>query len=676
MSLQAKIIAWFVMFASTIVVLFVLGDYYQSTRALRVALEARAGTLAQQTAGDIGRHYAQAEAELLGLGYAVAAGVDGDALVVPAAFSSIRVIAGERTMWEGNAAPYPVRSDGCAPLAVGFSVPVRSAAGVEHRVEATMPAVYFFERIRTVSARLGRNGLTSVMSTADGSLVYDAGCTIRSSQVPHELEADIGAQVVAAGAEAGTGLGRLRVLDLPAAEDTRERFVALAPAVRPQWTAVVAVDVDEFAAPFAAVRTQYLLVMIGLITLAMLLVLRFMRNDMRRLTAISNAADAIGHGRFDVWLPPPTSDEVGRVSLALGRMVNRLSSTLHQMEISRAMAAVGELATYLSHEIRNPLSSIRLNLQMLRRDLEAGTVPEDGEELVTLCLDELQRLDDVVKTVLDVGRTMPAGQGGSCDAHSALAEVIRVMDPKFAEHRIDVELRLGSTESRIAMDGRQFKSIVINLLLNSVDALADAPEKRIGITTELYDPGVEEAYLELTLTDSGPGVPAHLRERIFEPFFTTKASGNGIGLATALRMVQECGGLLRCSKAPGWTGGAEFVLQVPLVRTREADTGGRRRRRAPRGTGAAPEPVRLRGADVRGCRAGPPVQCVQAGPGHLRHPHAGHERVRPAAHAARARAADEGGARHRVRRHADGGRRHEAGRVRLPDEAAGPGRPR
>jgi signal transduction histidine kinase len=126
----------------------------------------------------------------------------------------------------------------------------------------------------------------------------------------------------------------------------------------------------------------------------------------------------------------------------------------------------------------------------------------------------------------------------------------------------------------VAMDARQLKSIVLNLLLNSVDALTECAEKRIGVMTELYDSGDGNAYVELTVSDNGPGVPAHLRERIFEPFFTTKTSGNGIGLATALKMVQECGGLLRCSKSPEWAGGAEFVLQLPLARSRDelADT--------------------------------------------------------------------------------------------------------
>jgi two-component system C4-dicarboxylate transport sensor histidine kinase DctB len=246
-------------------------------------------------------------------------------------------------------------------------------------------------------------------------------------------------------------------------------------------------------------------------------------------------------------------------------MVNRLASTMRQMEISKAMAAVGELATYLSHEIRNPLSSIRLNLQMLRRDLRAGAVPDDAAQLVALSLTELQRLDDVVRTVLEVGRRTPIGAHGSCYVHDVVLDTLQVMHTKFRAHGIAVDTRFGATDAAVAISPAQLKSVLINLLLNSIDALADSQTRRITITSELNDVIRAAPLLEVSIMDTGPGVPAHLRERIFEPFFTTKTAGNGIGLATSLRIVQECGGLLRCATASEWSGGAEFVLELPLA---------------------------------------------------------------------------------------------------------------
>ena len=556
MSLHGKIVAWFVFFASLTVMLFVLGDYYQSTRALRVALETRGSALAGQAAVEIERRYDRAQAELQSLGYDILAG-DDEAAATASDYATLQVFSGDRLVWSKAAPAADVEPHDCAYTLVPLGARLRDPRGGSYRVEAAMHAAHFFQPLRALSSRLGRGGITSVM-TRQGALLYDTGCTIRANPVPVAFESAIAEQVITSADQAGVVL-----VELPG-EHGGEHVLAIADVELPDWAVVVGVDHREFAAPFAAARTQYLAIMIAAMMVALLLVLRMIRHDMKRLSAISAAADAIGHGRFDVWLPPPTNDEVGRLSMALGGMVHRLSSTLHQMEISRAMAAVGELATYLSHEIRNPLSSIRLNLQMLRRDLATDAVPEDGPELVGLCLTELQRLDDVVKTVLDVGRNSEPVPGGRCDVHEVVAQTVLVMQSKLRAHGIDIETRFGANESRVAMDGAQLKSVLVNLLLNSIDALAASARKRITVTTELHDATAGQGQLELRVIDTGPGVPAHLRERIFEPFFTTKSSGNGIGLATALRMVQQSGGLLRCPPSQEWTGGAEFVIELPL----------------------------------------------------------------------------------------------------------------
>ena len=568
MSLHGKIVAWFVFFASLTVIIFVLGDYYQSTRALRVALEARASALATQTSGEIERRYERAEKELLGLGYAVlAADPDNEAV---SRYTHIAVLEGSDTIWQRSASGYQVRPDGCAVGDVPFDVPFPDAYGVVRHVRATMPAAYFFEQISDVTARLGRGGITSVMRTTDGSLVFDHSCTIRSGAVHARLEATVAQLVKNRQIAAPVSLAALQGAD---ARD--ERLLAIATMEQPPWAVIIGVDYQEFAAPFVQARTEYLGIMLAALLIALLVVLRAIRHDMRRLNAISRAADSIGRGQFDVWLPPPTNDEVGRLSLALGRMVSRLSSTLHQMEVARAMAAVGELATYLSHEIRNPLSSIRLNLQMLRRDLEKGEVPDDGEQLVGLCLTELQRLDDVVKTVLEVGRKSEGVARGVCNPQAVIRETVQVMQAKLAAHRVELETRLDDENVEATIDGTQLKSVLINLLLNSIDALEAVQLRRITIATELQDDGEGEPQLEVRVTDSGPGVPAHLRERIFEPFFTTKPTGNGVGLATALRIVQESGGVLRCMPAAEWAGGAQFVLELPIVQRRRQAYGPR-----------------------------------------------------------------------------------------------------
>jgi signal transduction histidine kinase len=565
MSLHAKVVAWFVLFATMLLGLFMLGDYYQATRTLQIALESRAVAVASELALDIERRQQLAERDLLGLGHAVLLRTPRSHLPVPAGFTRIRVRSGGRVIWESAGAPAVAPAEACASGDAAFSVDFNDARGRPHTIEASMPAAQLLSGLSASTARLGNNGITAVVATDDGGLVLDQGCLLRDAADAAVPEA-ITRQVTRTDAAART---YTVVLGDFGASDLR---LAVARAAQPAWSAAVAVDYNEFAAAFVRVQRQYFAVMVGIVVVMLLVVLSMIRRDMHRLHSIAAAADAIGRGRFDVWLPPPTDDEVGRLSLALGRMVNRLSSTLHQMEITRAMAAVGELASYLSHEVRNPLSSIRLNLQMLRRDLAQGVAPDDGDEIVELCLSELQRLDDVVKTVLDVGRPGSAHVGGTCDVHAVVENALHVLEPKLAASGVTTDARLGAPESDVALDATQFKGVLINLVLNSVDALAHTPDAHITITTELQEIEHGQAMLELHVADNGPGVPPHLRERIFEPFFTTKPSGNGIGLATALRVVQQCGGVMRCTPQAERPIGAEFVLELPVVRALSART--------------------------------------------------------------------------------------------------------
>lgn len=562
MSLHGKVVAWFALFASVVVTLFVLGDYYQSTRALEFALEARTGALARQVAVEIERRYESAETELRDVGHEVAA--SGAARVTRGLedYTDIKVFEGQEVAWQTARADDEVDPQSCASGSLPLRVEFRDASGVKYRVEATMSAAHFFSRVPSVTARIGDTGVTGVMNSKTGALVYDNGCIMRSGQVPARLEGEISRQIVN---PANQPVQSWRTSLTP--EKDRTFLVAMARADHPAWVAVVGLDYAVWTAPFAAMRTQFLGFMLLIICAVLVLTLRMIRGEMKRLSAIARAADAIGHGRFDVWLPPPTGDEVGRLSLALGQMVNRLSSTIRQMEINAAMAAVGEMATYLSHEIRNPLSSIRLNLQMLQRDLRKGAAPMDAEQLVSLCLTEMQRLGDTVNTVLDVGRK-GRGRTGTCDAHDVITETVKVMKSKFAAQGVKVDVRLGAVQSHVTLDTAKLKSCLINLLLNSVEALQGRRDKAITITTELLELP-QGAQLELRVLDNGPGVAPELAGKVFEPFFTTKTTGSGIGLATIVRLVRECGGEIRCRPVREDEPGGEFIIALPLAQNVE-----------------------------------------------------------------------------------------------------------
>jgi ActR/RegA family two-component response regulator/signal transduction histidine kinase len=445
MSLHGKIVSWFAFFAALTVLLFGLGDYIQSTRSLRFALDGRVSTLALQAAAEAERRYDAHRTDLVAV--ASAASVETlDTLTFPgiSRFSTVQVTAGRRRIIDLKGTREALPPSECAAPDIRFDFEFPGSTGDRVHVTATMPTSEFFSQVASATRRMGTQGITAVVRTEDGTVLQDFACGLRSAE-----PAVAGALVREATALAGPEPPAIHLVELQGPKG-QPLIAGIASAPRPGWAVVV---------------------------------LRGIRSDLRRLTSISQAAEAIGHGRFDVWLPPPTNDEIGRLTLALGRMMDRLASSLRQIEVTRSMAAVGELSTYLSHEIRNPLSSIRLNLQMLRRDLATGSVPEDGQQLVDLCLTELRRLDDVVKTVLEVGRNAGVRAAGTCDAHAIIEETVRVMQRKLDTKGVTARVNLAAPDAHVAMDGAALRGLLMNLMLNSMDAMNGQASGRISIAT-------------------------------------------------------------------------------------------------------------------------------------------------------------------------------------------------
>jgi signal transduction histidine kinase len=313
-------------------------------------------------------------------------------------------------------------------------------------------------------------------------------------------------------------------------------------------------------APFREARLLYLGLALFMILASVGAALVLLKGSLRSLQLVTAAADEIELGNLRPWLPPPGRDEVGRLALAFRRMTERLDASIRRAELSQKMAAVGELATYLSHEIRNPLSSIRLGVQSLHRDLKGGYIPADATRIVELTLREVNRLDGVVRAVLEMGRPAAVGEPRVFPVHAALEEALEVLRPRLRARRVEVAFVPHATPDLAVGDAEGLRGVIINLVVNALDALDGRDDGRIRVSTW----SVRDEELHVRVADNGPGVPGELADALFEPFFTTKASGNGIGLPVALRTVQAWGGTIVHEPVVAGSG-AVFVVKLKLA---------------------------------------------------------------------------------------------------------------
>jgi PAS domain S-box-containing protein len=239
---------------------------------------------------------------------------------------------------------------------------------------------------------------------------------------------------------------------------------------------------------------------------------------------------------------------------------------LEQMVQSREkMAALGQVAAGIAHEIRNPLSAINIHLSTLDRILEdADHLPEEersaGGTAVSQARLASRKMASVVRRVMDFAKPTPP-RLKRINVNSLVEEVFRLSRTEMRDRGIALETSLSPDPPQCPADPSLLQQVLLNLIQNAAKALETTEgSKRVEIGTSL-----EEGRLVLRVSDSGPGVPTHLRQRIFDPFFTTRTDGHGIGLSFCHRVISDHGGSLTVGTSP-W-GGAEFRIVLPVAQT-------------------------------------------------------------------------------------------------------------
>ncbi len=242
-----------------------------------------------------------------------------------------------------------------------------------------------------------------------------------------------------------------------------------------------------------------------------------------------------------------------QLSAEVSRLRRDLEGKNRELARRERLAALGEMAAGLAHEIRNPLGSIQLFASLLSRDLVDRP---DLHQLVSKISKAVSALDGIVRGILafagqaDLDRT-------TIDLHQVIADVVDLAAPQAAERNVRLETAGSADRVEAFADPGQLRRALLNLVLNAIEANSDGG--LVAISARGI--GGTELGVAITVADTGPGIPAHLLERIFNPFFTTKDTGTGLGLAIAHRIVEAHGGRIRANNIEG--GGAVFTISLP-----------------------------------------------------------------------------------------------------------------
>jgi signal transduction histidine kinase len=268
----------------------------------------------------------------------------------------------------------------------------------------------------------------------------------------------------------------------------------------------------------------------------------------RPLDGLVAATEAVAAGELARRAPPGDTAELDRLAASVNRMTERLLDAQSALVRAEKLATAGRLAAGIAHEVGNPLAAIGTYLEVLRR---RGTEPE----VIAAVEREAARIDRIVRSLLDYARPRTPDRE-PLRLTELVATVVELLTAQGALRDRAVTVQHGTDVPAVAGDRTALEQVLVNLLLNAVDAAG--PEGAIAVQT-----AAEVAMARLEVRDSGPGVPAELAGRIFEPFVSTKDPGRGLGLGLAVvqRIVEDHGGTVTVGSAP--EGGAAFTVRLP-----------------------------------------------------------------------------------------------------------------
>jgi PAS domain S-box-containing protein len=277
-------------------------------------------------------------------------------------------------------------------------------------------------------------------------------------------------------------------------------------------------------------------------------------DELSEIAAETDLETSDGPRRVNVSVQAIQEDGERIGALVTLRDLDSLESIGTQLQVSERLAAMGRITAGVAHEVKNPLNSMRLWLENLKESLSSDS---DGaaRQAVQVLDKEIDRLDQVVKRFLDFTRPMDVRLEATQLA-VLLREVLEIAKPQLQKSHIQLAQLLPIDVPEVYVDRALLKQAVLNLVLNAAEAMPNGGQLRLVLSRR-------GEMAEITVGDTGKGIPPENQQKIFQLFFTTRPGGSGIGLASTFRIVQLHNGSIDFTSEVGR--GTTFRIELPLA---------------------------------------------------------------------------------------------------------------
>jgi len=347
----------------------------------------------------------------------------------------------------------------------------------------------------------------------------------------------------------------------------REIELAIFPQNRDtKWASVkIGMSLEPMYANLREVRKVLLLVGAGGFLLGLLGAAILARRITRPLHRLVEGTVRIAKGDFSQAMVDTSRDEVGDLARSFNEMTGQLLHARQRMEEANRkliqhekLASIGRLAATIAHEIRNPLTSVKLNIQKVAEEEGAA---ETVKATLGLSLEGIDQIERFIKELLNFTR-VPELSLERWSIAQIVEEALKMVREVLAEKGIAVENTCAQGLPLVLVDADKMRQVFLNVLRNAHEALDSGG--RITVACDAVEDGLRKK-VRVRIADNGPGIPDNIRPNIFEPFFTTKPSGFGLGLPNARKLVEQHNGSIHLVRRRGR--GTSFIILIPAEET-------------------------------------------------------------------------------------------------------------
>lgn len=281
----------------------------------------------------------------------------------------------------------------------------------------------------------------------------------------------------------------------------------------------------------------------------------YARRMLRPLRRVTERARDVAAGDLTPRAVADDGSEIGQLAETFEGMVGAIRDARSELVKAERLAAIGKMAAHITHEIRNPLSAIGLNLELLEGELEqSGEEGREQRELVSAIKNEATRLSRLSEQYLSLARR-PKPTFAEESITELCEELAAFVRPEMTRAKVELVVDAEPDLPSIKVDESLLRQALVNLLRNAREAMLDGGELRLVIRA------ASGGGVDVLVEDDGPGIPDDVRASVFDPFFTTKQRGTGLGLAVTREIIEAHGGAIACEPRDG--GGTRFVIHLP-----------------------------------------------------------------------------------------------------------------